>query len=151
MLFDAEGQRPFLVYAPVQTDKTSESMAEIYREVTQIRGDRPPTADEVARAKDKNTLTLAGRWETANAVAASLGEMVRFGLPDNYWDEYPDMVRSLSDDQISDAADDVLRPDNMVWVVVGDRAEIESKIEELGYGNIVLMDADGNVLDKPGR
>ena len=151
VLFDAEGQRPFLVYAPVQTDKTSESMAEIYREVTQIRGDRPPTADEVARAKDKNTLTLAGRWETANAVAASLGEMVRFGLPDNYWDEYPDMVRSLSDDQISDAADDVLRPDNMVWVVVGDRAEIESKIEELGYGNIVLMDADGNVLDKPGR
>jgi zinc protease len=151
VLFDAQGQRPFLVYAPVQTDKTSESMAEIYREVKQIRGDRPPTADEVARAKDKNTLTLAGRWETANAVAASLGEMVRFGLPDNYWDEYPDMVRSLSDEQISDAADDVLRPDNMVWVVVGDRAEIEGKIEELGYGNIVLMDADGNVLDKPGR
>ena len=146
VLFDAQGQRPFLVYAPVQTDKTSESMAEIYREVKQIRGDRPPTADEVARAKDKNTLTLAGRWETANAVAASLGEMVRFGLPDNYWDEYPDMVRSLSDEQISDAADDVLRPDNMVWVVVGDRAEIEGKIEELGYGNIVLMDADGNVL-----
>ena len=61
------------------------------------------------------------------------------------------MVRSLSDEQISGAADDVLRPDNMVWVVVGDRAEIESKIAELGYGEIVLMDADGNVLDKPGR
>ena len=76
--------------------------------------------------------------------------MVRFGLPDNYWDEYPDMVRSLSDEQISSAADDVLRPDNMVWVVVGDRAEVESKIEELGYGNIVLMDADGNVLDGSG-
>jgi zinc protease len=126
-------------------------MAEIYREVSQIRGDRPPTADEVARAKDKKTLTLAGQWETAGAVADSLEEMVRFDLPDNYWEEYPDMVRSLSDDQISDAADDVLRPDNMVWVVVGDRAEIESKIEELGYGNIVLMDADGNVLDSPGR
>ena len=150
VLFDAQGQRPFLVYAPVQTDKTSESMAEIYREVSQIRGDRPPTADEVARAKDKKTLTLAGRWETANAVAGSLEEMVRFGLPDNYWDEYPDMVRSLSDEQISSAADDVLRPDNMVWVVVGDRTEVESKIEELGYGDIVLMDADGNVLDGSG-
>jgi hypothetical protein len=39
----------------------------------------------------------------------------------------------------------------MVWVVVGDRAEIESKIEGLGYGKIVLMDADGNVLDSTGR
>jgi zinc protease len=148
LLFDALGQRPFVVYAPVQTDKTSESMAEIYKEVSHIRGERPPTADEVARAKDKNTLTLAGRWETANAVASSLGEMVRFGLPDNYWNEYPDMVRSLSDNQISSAAEDVMRPDNMVWVVVGDRDEIESKIAGLGYGDIVLMDADGNVVDE---
>ena len=125
-------------------------MAEIYTELTQIRGERPPTAQEVARAKDKNTLTLAGRWETANAVASSLTEMVRFQLPENYWNEYPDMVRSLSDEQILEAASKVIRPDNMVWVVVGDRDEVEDKIRQLGYGDIVLMDADGNVLDAPG-
>jgi zinc protease len=102
----------------------------------------------VARAKDKSTLTLAGRWETADAVANSLAEMVRFQLPDNYWNEYPDMVRSLSDGQISGAAEDVVRPDNMIWVVVGDRAEIEDKIKALGYGETVLMDADGNILDE---
>ncbi len=146
-LMDAKGQRPFYVYAPVQTDKTAPAMAEILKEVTQIRGDRPPTADEVARAKDKNTLTLAGRWETANAVANSLAEMVRFDLPENYWDEYPDMVRSLSDKQILDAAVEVVRPDNMVWVVVGDRAKIEEEIQGLEIGDIVHMDADGNVLD----
>jgi zinc protease len=146
LLIDAEGQRPFLVYAPVQTDKTSESMAEIYREVSEIRGERPPTAEEVSRAKDKNTLTLAGRWETAGAVADSLAEMVRFGLPDDYWNTYPEKVRELSDRQISEAASDVVQPDGMVWVVVGDRAKIESGIRALGYGDIVLMDADGNLL-----
>jgi zinc protease len=146
LILDAQGQRPFLVYAPVQTDKTSESMAEIYKEVSQIRGERPATADEVARSKDRNTLTLAGRWETAGAVTGSLAEMVRFQLPDNYWDEYPDMVRSLSDDQVNEAAKDIVKPDNMVWVVVGDRKEIEDKIRNLGYGDIVMMDADGNVL-----
>ncbi len=61
------------------------------------------------------------------------------------------MVRSLSDEQISRAAEDVIRPDNMVWVVVGDRDEIESNIEGLGYGSIVLMDADGNVLGDAGE
>ena len=150
LILDAQGQRPFVVYAPVQTDKTSESMAEINKEVRQIRGERPPTEDEVARAKDKKTLTLAGRWETANSVANSLAQMVRFQLPDNHWDEYPDMVRSLSDEQILDAAVDVVKPDNMVWVVVGDRAEIEDNIKALGYGDIVLMDADGNVLEDSG-
>ena len=150
LILDARGQRPFVVYAPVQTDKTKESMAEIYKEVSGILGERPPTGDEVARAKDKNTLTLAGRWETANAVAGSLSEMVRFDLPDNYWDVYPEMVRSLSEDQVSGAASTVVRPDNMVWVVVGDRAKIEEGIRELEFGDIILMDADGNVLEQPG-
>lgn len=147
MILAARGQRPFAVYAPVQTDRTAQSMAEVLKEVSHIRGERPPTAIEVARAKDKKTLTLAGRWETANSVANSLAEMVRFDLPENYWDEYPDMVRSLSDDQLLDAAVDVVRPDNMVWVVVGDRAKIEAEIKDLNLGDIVLMDADGNVLN----
>ena len=147
LLIDAEGQRPFLVYAPVQTDQTSASMAEIHREVSEIRGERPPTPDEVARAKDKKTLTLAGQWETADAVADSLAEMVRFGLPDDYWDRYPEEVRALSDDQISVAASEVVKPDGLVWVVVGDRAKIEPGIRELGYGDIILMDADGNILE----
>ena len=151
LMIDAEGQRPFLIYAPVQTDKTSESMTEIYREASEIRGERPPTPDEVSRAKDRNTLTLAGRWETADAVADSLAEMVRFGLPDDYWDTYPDKVRGLSDGQISAAAADTLKPDGMVWVVVGDRAKIEPGIRELGFGDIILMDADGNVLESAGR
>ena len=150
LLVDAEGQRPFIVYAPVQTDKTKESMAEIYKEVSGILGERPPTSDEIARAKDKGTLTLAGRWETANAVANSLAEMVRFNLPDNYWREYPDMVRSLSEDQVEDAANSVVRPDSMVWVVVGDRAKIEAGINELGLGDVILMDVDGNILEQPG-
>ena len=147
LLIDAQGQRPFLVYAPVQTDKTSESMVEIYKEVSGIRGERPPTAEEVIRAKNKNTLTLPGRWETANAVASSLTEMVRFGLPDDYWNTYPGQVRSLSDQQISDAAEAVVQPDKMVWVVVGDRSKVETDIKELGYGDLILMDADGNLLE----
>jgi zinc protease len=149
LLIDAEGQRPFLVYAPVQTDQTAASMAEINREVSEIRGERPPSPEEVARAKDKNTLTLAGQWETADAVADSLAQMVRFGLPDDYWNTYPDRVRALSDEQISDAAGDVVMPERMTWVVVGDRAKIEEEIRALGYGEIILMDADGNVLDEP--
>jgi zinc protease len=147
LLLDAEGQRPFLVYAPVQTDQTSASMAEIQREVSEIRGERPPTPEEVMRAKDVKTLTLAGQWETANAVADSLAEMVRFGLPDDHWQRYPERVRALSDSQITAAAEEVVQPDGMVWVVVGDRAKIEVGIRELGYGEIIPMDADGNILE----
>ena len=57
-------------------------------------------------------------------------------------------MRALSDEQITAAAADVVQPQGMVWVVVGDRARIEQEIGDLGMGDIILMDADGNVLER---
>ena len=147
-LVPAKGQRPFMALAPVQTDKTSEAMAELKREIVEIRHERPATADEIAKVKDRRTLSLPGRWETASAVLGSLIEIVRFGLPDNYWDSYADAVRSLSEKEIHQSAVDVVNPDGLIWVVVGDRARIEAGIRELDIGRIVPLDADGNVLEK---
>ena len=65
---DARGQRPFIVYAPVQTDKTSEAMIEIGNELEGIIGEQPPTEDEVGRAKDMSTLALPGRWGDMGAM-----------------------------------------------------------------------------------
>ncbi|MDX1642996.1 MAG: pitrilysin family protein, partial [Thermoanaerobaculia bacterium] len=150
LLFDAAGQRPWFVYAPVQTDKTSESMAEIDEEIRGIRsgGERPPTAEELAKVQDKLTLTLPGRWETNDAVLGDIVQMVRFGLPHDYWETFRPAVRSITLDDISAQADRVLRPDQMVWVVIGDRAEIESDIRALELGEIRHLDADGNPVGR---
>ena len=59
-LRDARGQRPFLAYASVQTDKTKESIQELLKEFRGIRGDRPPTAEELATAQASLTLSLPG-------------------------------------------------------------------------------------------
>ena len=149
MLIDAAGQRPFFVFAPVQTDRTAESMAEIDKEISSIRsgGDRPPTAEELARVKDQRTLTLPGRWETNRAVMGDIVEMVRFGLPDNYWATYAGTVRALTLDDVGAEADRILQPDRMIWVVVGDRARIEESVRELGLGEIRFLDADGHLID----
>jgi zinc protease len=143
--FDARGQRPFIAYAPVQTDKTKESLVEVARELKGIRGERPVTADELQLAKDQHTLTLAGRWETAGAVAGSLGEIVRFGYDDRYFETYPTQVRALSLGDVAGAAK-LLDPDRMIWVVVGDRSKIEAGIRELNLGELRVIDADGTVL-----
>lgn len=146
IFFDAEGQRPFFVYAPVQTDKTAPSMQEIVKELTAIAGDRPPTADELGFAKRTQTLSLAGRWETNNAVLGSIAEIVRFGLADRYYDGYASRVRGLTVAQVRAAARKVLHPDRLVWVVIGDESKILDGIKQLGIGPVYEMDADGHVM-----
>jgi zinc protease len=40
----------------------------------------------------------------------------------------------------------VVRPDNLVWVVVGDRAKIEAGVRELNLGELKFLDADGKPI-----
>jgi len=140
----ARGQGPFVAYAPVQSDKTKESMVEMDKELRGILGPRPITGEELATAQKNQTLSLPGQWETIGAVSGSLSEMVTFGLPDDYFATYPGKVRALTVNDLTKAAQKVVHPGQLVWVVVGDRAKIESSIRELGWGEIQLLDADGN-------
>lgn len=146
LLLETKGQRPFIAYAPVQTDKTMESMAEIKRELVEYLGDSPATDEEINKIKSSNTLSLPGRWETASAVLRDIGEIVTYDLPDDYWDTYADNVRNVSGKQIGEAADAVIKPENLIWVIVGDRAKIEPRVRELELGDITLLDQDGNEL-----
>ena len=144
--YDARGQRPLLAYAPVQSDKTAESIAEIRNEFASITRDRPATADEVALVKRTNTLSLPGQWETSRAVLGSISELVQFGLPDDYWSNYASTIRGLTPEQVNKAARDYLRPDDLVLVVVGDRKVIEPGLKSLGFDAIQLLNTDGEPL-----
>ncbi len=143
----ARGQGRFMVVAPVQTDKTRESMAEMAKELQGILKDRPITEEELDKVKKQETLELAGRWETSHAVARSTAELVRYGLPLDYYNTLTDRIHSLDLSKVTEAAKPVVHPDALVWVVIGDREKIESGIRELGFGEIKLIDADGNPVE----
>lgn len=149
VLWDTEGQRPFFAYAPVQTDRTKDAMAEILAELRAIREERPPTREELEKVRDLQILTLPGRWETNGAVLSSLVEMIRFGLPDDHFDTLDERLRALSTDDLAEAANEVLDPERLVWVVVGDRSRIEDEIRELGFGEIRIVDGDGRIVEEP--
>ncbi len=139
-------QRPFLAMAPVQTDKTKESMIEIAREFNEITGSRAPNTEEVAKVKMNMSLELPGRWETSMAIASSLTEMIRNNWPDDYFQKSQQRLAALTDAEVAAAARDLLTPAQLVWVVVGDRSAVEQGIRELNFGEVKIVDADGNPL-----
>ncbi len=147
VLSAARGQRPFMAYASVQTDKTSESLAEMNKELRGILEAKPITADELANARKNETLKLPGTWETLDRLMGSITEIVRFGLPDDYFASYPGKVRALMLPEVQAAAREVVHPDRMAWIVVGDRAKVEAGIRALGWGDVVLRDPDGHPID----
>ena len=142
---DARSQRPFYAVAPVQTDKTKEAMVEMNKEFRGIVGNNPISSDELKKIQANETLKLPGSRETLEALSQSIVDLVQFGLPDDYYDTYAGKVRALKTSDVNAAAKEVVRADNLTWIVVGDRAKIETGVRELNLGKFRLMDVDGKI------
>ncbi|HVO45135.1 MAG TPA: pitrilysin family protein [Steroidobacteraceae bacterium] len=145
-LINAKGQRPFLVSATVQTDKTAESMQETLKELRELLGTRAPTDTEIHLAKNNLVLTLPGSNETSGEVASSYADILTYGLPDSYLNDFVGKVAALTPAQLQAAATRLIHPEALTWIVVGDLAVIEPAIRKLDWGEVRVLDADGNVL-----
>ncbi len=137
------GQRSFYAIAPVQTDKTSESMVEVAKEIRGLAGERPLTGEEYNSAMRYATARLPGRFSTISALDGAAISSFNLNLPDDYWAKYANGLRALSEQQLNAAAQKFVRPDEVVWLVVGDLSKIEQKVRALNWGEVVVLAADG--------
>jgi zinc protease len=145
-LIDAKGQRPFAASALVQTDKTAESMREMLKELHDLIGSRQPSETEIRFAKDTLVRALPGSNETSSEVASSFADILTYGLPDNYLNDFVGEVEALNPSQLQAAASALVHPDALTWFVVGDLSSIEANVRKLDMGAVKVLDADGNVL-----
>jgi predicted Zn-dependent peptidase len=144
----AIGQRPWIVSAPVQIDRTADSLAEMRREITEFAtGARPASADEVARVTAGNVRALPGSYETAGAVMGAIGGILRYDRPDDYVARYQARNEAITVDEVNASARQI-DPDALLWVVVGDLSKIEAPVRALELGEVQVIDADGNPVER---
>jgi predicted Zn-dependent peptidase len=143
LLIDALGQRPFLFYAPVQTDKTADSAAEVLKEARGVIGDKPLTAEEVAKIKAQRVRALPGSYETTSAVLGAMEGIVLYGRPDDYVQTLKQRLEGISQAQAEAAIKQIVQPQAVTWVIVGDLKQIEAPVRALKLGEVQVIDADG--------
>ena len=101
-------------YAPVQSDKTKETMVEIRSELEGILGKKPITADEFDNAKNSKVLGLPGQWETMAAVQASRSaRWSSTACPTTTSRSTPGRVQKLTIDDLAKAAKKTVHPDSV--------------------------------------
>ena len=144
-IVDTIGPGMFRAGAGVQTDKTAESMVEIRKELRDVLASRKPTDAELKFAKDTIVIALPGSNETSNEIADSYEEILTYGLKDSYWNDLVGDVGALTLADVNASAGRLIHPDGLTWVVVGDLAKVEKSVRALGFGDVVVLDADGKV------
>ena len=140
----ARGQRPYISVSAVQTDKTKESMVELVKEYNNIVGGKPISADELKDEQDNITLGLPGTFETDQQLSGAYGNILQYGLPEDYYNTFTEKALALTPGSANEIAKKYILPDHLVWVVVGDMSKVEAGVRELKLGEVHKIDADGS-------
>ena len=140
----AKGERPYFSISPVQTDKTKESLVELMAEYKNIVGSKPITEAELKDEQANSTLGLPGSFETVQQLSGAYGNILQYGLPDDYYNTFTQKVMAATSDTANEIAKKYIQPGHLVWIVVGDMSKVEAGIRELNIGEVHKIDADGN-------
>ena len=137
------GAGPFSASADVQTAVTKESVTEFLKELRGIRGEIPVTAKELDYNKQSLIRAYPRGFETVGQISGQLSNLVVYGLPDSYFNEFISKVNAVTLEDVNRVANKYLTPDKLAIVVVGDRKAIEPGLKELGY-DLQILDTEGN-------
>ena len=130
----------------VETSVTKESVAETLKEFADIRGARPVSRSEFNAARDGIFRGFPALFETQGQMVSQLIRIALFDLPDDYYANFVDNMRSVTLKDLRAVASERIDDQHLVVLVVGDRKAIEPGLTELGL-SIVPVDYDGHRLE----
>jgi zinc protease len=123
---------PYLINAPVQSDKTGESLRVLNSHLTSFLGSKGVTGEELTRVVSNNVDALPGRFETSGAVLSAMLTNDLYRRPDDYYELLAGKYRGLTRAQLNDALKAAVDPKGFTWVVVGDAKVVKPQLDKLG-------------------
>jgi zinc protease len=135
----------FVAGGGIRTDVTAPAVTEMLKEIRRMI-DTPMKSEELSLAKDSQSRSLPGIFETDGGEAGALSELFVYKLARDYFSKLPEELNAVTTEDAETAAKKYLHPDQLVLVCVGDRAKIEPELVKLDLGAVEIRDADGNVV-----
>jgi len=115
----------------VRTDVTRGALTDLLDEVRQMRDVRVPDK-EFADQKRSIVAGFALELESAPAVLGNHITRHRYGLPADYWDQYPERIMAVTQDEVMAAGKKYLDPSRLQIVAVGNAEAIGEFLKTLG-------------------
>ena len=131
---------PFVISTAVATEVTAAALKEILLEIERIRESEVEPL-ELSLAKDYLEGVFPIRYETTSAVSAALANLVAYELPPDYYETYRANISAVTAEQVLRVARLHLHPDALQTMIVGNVAEIQGSLGDLGLGPLEIRDS----------
>lgn len=140
-LLPAARQQVFYVGARVPTDKTAAIMHTLRAQMKTVTS---LGAKSIQAVKQAMILRMPAQIQTVSGLAARYVQMLTLGLSQNSIRHPVRTLENLTPEQVEQAADFFLHPSvARTWIVIGDRAKIQSSVRALDLGAVQAINRDG--------
>jgi zinc protease len=130
----------FSAATAVQTEVTAPSIGELVALLEAARTS-PFGEAEVRFARDYQVGVFPLRFESTGGIAAAIEPIAVYGLADDFWQTYRDQIEAVGPSEVAAAAVELIRPDELLVLAVGDASMIRADVEALGIGPVEVVPA----------
>ncbi|WP_289061235.1 pitrilysin family protein [uncultured Zobellia sp.] len=142
----------FRATASVRNAVTDSSVVEILKEIERIRTE-PVTKEELENTKAKYTGRFVMALEDPSTIADYALDIETEGLPKDFYKTYLERINAITIEDVQQAAEKYLKPNNIRIVVAGKGSEILENLENVTFKGkkvpVKYFDKYANATEKP--
>ena len=132
----------FIASSAVRSNTTEESVNIFKNLLTNYSN--PISEDDLEFTKNVTLKSNARRFETLGALRGMIANIATYDLPFDYIKAEEEQVRSMTIQSHNQLVKKYIRPDEMIYLVIGDAKTQMDGLKSLGYGDPILLNENGS-------
>ena len=132
----------FIASSAVRSNTTEESVNIFKNLLTNYSN--PISEDDLEFTKNVTLKSNARRFETLGALRGMIANIATYDLPFDYIKAEEEQVRGMTIQSHNQLVKKYIRPDEMIYLVIGDAKTQMDGLKSLGYGDPVLLNENGS-------
>lgn len=129
---------PLLAATAVQSEVTVPAIGALLEQIDRLRAEPPPAA-ELREVKDYLIGVFPLRFESTPGIAWAIEPLAVYGLPDDWWTTYRRRLEEVDESATHAAAQQLIDPDRLLILAVGDASRIATELGAAGYGSVEVV------------
>ncbi len=131
----------FLANTAVQSNSTFETAQIIRDEIKKYT--EGISKEDLDLVKSTLLKSNSGKFETLQQLNEMLAPIVMYNLPLDYIKQREAIVQKMTPAEHAALSQKFIHPDKLIYLIVGDKATQFDKLKELGLGDPILLNKDG--------
>jgi zinc protease len=135
----------FSISSGIRTNVTFEASS-LIKQILENYG-RNYSEEDLEVTKGYTIKSTARAFETLGAKLNMLSNISNYGLADDYAKQREAIVKNLNNEDVKTLIENYIKPNQMIYLIVGDAETQLDKLVELGFGKPVLLNPNDKNLD----